>query len=270
MTLRVRRRPPVGWPKDLPRSSGSGELAVAQPEPAERVRHRGAVARGGRVVRPLLRRPARPEALRRSETRSGLRQVCVAGERHPGVRVSRQAIAERQGGRPQHHAAVRWPVPEGGHGKREARDAPWESRRRILDFQKLYDHGTLTPWQQRRSGPVTWSLRDCPLVDILGRPVNLASLPRRGGLQVIDTITMTTGGNVPNYGIDLAKLGLRVGVITRVGNDEFGRFVTRRFAGTWYRHLGRDRGPPPADLRPRSWRWLRTGSGRSCTRGAAW
>lgn len=69
------------------------------------------------------------------------------------------------------------------------------------------------------------------VVDILGRPVDLGRLPRRGGLQVIDSITMTTGGNVPNYGIDLAKLGLRVGAVTRVGDDEFGRFVVRRLAG---------------------------------------
>jgi sugar/nucleoside kinase (ribokinase family) len=81
----------------------------------------------------------------------------------------------------------------------------------------------------KASGSLDVAVAGLSVVDILGRPVDLASLPRRGGLQVIDTVTMTTGGNVPNYGIDLAKLGLRVGVITRVGNDEFGRFVTRRF-----------------------------------------
>jgi sugar/nucleoside kinase (ribokinase family) len=66
------------------------------------------------------------------------------------------------------------------------------------------------------------------VVDILGRPVDIGRLPKRGGLQVIDSVTMTTGGNVPNYGVDLAKLGMRVGAITRVGDDEFGRFVVRR------------------------------------------
>lgn len=68
------------------------------------------------------------------------------------------------------------------------------------------------------------------VVDILGRPVSPARLPKRGGLQLIDSITMATGGNVANYGIDLAKLGFRVGAITRVGDDEFGRFVLRHLA----------------------------------------
>jgi sugar/nucleoside kinase (ribokinase family) len=63
------------------------------------------------------------------------------------------------------------------------------------------------------------------VVDVIGRPVNLRKPPKPGGLQSIDSITMTTGGNVPNVGIDLAKLGFRVGAVTRVGNDTFGGFL---------------------------------------------
>jgi len=46
---------------------------------------------------------------------------------------------------------------------------------------------------------------------------------------------LTTGGNVSNVGIDLARLGFRVGAITRVGNDSIGRFVTQH-----YRTFGMD------------------------------
>jgi sugar/nucleoside kinase (ribokinase family) len=60
------------------------------------------------------------------------------------------------------------------------------------------------------------------VVDIIGRPVVLSRLPRQGGLTLIDSITMTTGGNVANCGTDLAKMGFRVGAITRVGDDALG------------------------------------------------
>jgi len=63
------------------------------------------------------------------------------------------------------------------------------------------------------------------VVDVIGRPVDLRTPPKAGSLQAIDSITMTTGGNVPNVGIDLAKLGFRVGAVTRVGHDTFGGFL---------------------------------------------
>jgi sugar/nucleoside kinase (ribokinase family) len=66
------------------------------------------------------------------------------------------------------------------------------------------------------------------VVDILGRPVSLARPPRRGGLQLIDSLAMTTGGNVPNVAINLAKLGFRTAGITRVGKDHFGAFIRDR------------------------------------------
>ncbi len=67
------------------------------------------------------------------------------------------------------------------------------------------------------------------LTDIIGRPVDLKNLPKRGALKLIDSITLTTGGNVSNVGIDLAKLGFTVGAITRVGNDSLGRYVTQHY-----------------------------------------
>ena len=47
------------------------------------------------------------------------------------------------------------------------------------------------------------------VVDLIGRPVRLDRLPRRGGLQLLDSITLTTGGNACNCAIDLKKLGFR-------------------------------------------------------------
>ena len=73
------------------------------------------------------------------------------------------------------------------------------------------------------------------LADIIGRPVDFNKLPKRGALKLIDSITLTTGGNVSNVGIDLARLGFRVGAITRVGNDPIGRFVIQH-----YRTFGMD------------------------------
>jgi sugar/nucleoside kinase (ribokinase family) len=67
------------------------------------------------------------------------------------------------------------------------------------------------------------------LADIIGRPVDLRKLPKRGALKLIDSITLTTGGNVSNVGIDLAKLGFRVGAVTRVGDDAIGRFVLQHY-----------------------------------------
>ena len=83
--------------------------------------------------------------------------------------------------------------------------------------------------------PVRSSVRDLDVivagvsvVDVIGRPVNLKRPPKTGGLQPIESITMTTGGNVSNVGIDLAKLGYHVGAVSRVGNDNLGGFLRSR------------------------------------------
>jgi len=67
------------------------------------------------------------------------------------------------------------------------------------------------------------------LADVIGRPIQFNKPPKRGTLQLIDSVTLTTGGNVSNVGIDLARLGFRVGAITRVGNDSIGRFVVQHY-----------------------------------------
>jgi len=67
------------------------------------------------------------------------------------------------------------------------------------------------------------------VVDVLGRPVRFSALPKPGGLQFLDSMTMSTGGNVANVGIDLSKLGFQVAAITRIGNDALGRFLLHEF-----------------------------------------
>lgn len=67
------------------------------------------------------------------------------------------------------------------------------------------------------------------VVDIIGKPVDLKRPPKRGGLQMIEGITLTTGGNVSNVGIDLAKLGFHAGVITRVGDDGLARVLLKQY-----------------------------------------
>ena len=57
------------------------------------------------------------------------------------------------------------------------------------------------------------------VADIIGRPVDLKRLPKCGSLQFIDTIAFSTGGNAANVGVALRKLGVKVGVIGRLGND---------------------------------------------------
>jgi len=67
------------------------------------------------------------------------------------------------------------------------------------------------------------------VVDIIGKPVDLEHPPKKGGLQVIDTIKMTTGGNVSNVGIDLCKRGSKVGAVTRIGNDSLGKVLLQQY-----------------------------------------
>ncbi len=67
------------------------------------------------------------------------------------------------------------------------------------------------------------------VADVIGRPMDIRRPPSKGGLQLLDSITLTTGGNVSNSGIDLAKMGFRVAAITRIGNDTLGEFIQSQY-----------------------------------------
>jgi len=83
------------------------------------------------------------------------------------------------------------------------------------------------------------------VADILGRPVDLKRLPKRGSLQLIDTIAFSTGGNAANVGIALRKLGMKVGVIGRLGNDIWRDLIigTLRTHGVDCAHINSDETP---------------------------
>lgn len=62
------------------------------------------------------------------------------------------------------------------------------------------------------------------VADVTAKPVD--SIPRRGELGLIDRIELYTGGCAVNSAIDMAKIGLNVSVIGKIGNDGFGSFIS--------------------------------------------
>jgi len=61
------------------------------------------------------------------------------------------------------------------------------------------------------------------VADALGRPID--TIPEKARLQLFDHMELHTGGCAVNSGIAMSKLGLKVGVIGKVGNDGFGDFL---------------------------------------------
>jgi sugar/nucleoside kinase (ribokinase family) len=61
------------------------------------------------------------------------------------------------------------------------------------------------------------------VADVVGRPVE--SFPDQGRLVLVDEMSLHTGGCAVNAAIGLAKLGIPVEVIGKVGNDAFGNFL---------------------------------------------
>ena len=55
----------------------------------------------------------------------------------------------------------------------------------------------------------------------------LSRFPASGELMRVDNLLLSTGGCAANTGIDLAKLGARVGVVGKTGNDIFADFIAR-------------------------------------------
>jgi sugar/nucleoside kinase (ribokinase family) len=63
---------------------------------------------------------------------------------------------------------------------------------------------------------------------VIVRPVDV--LPERGTLGLVDSIVLRGGGCALNTASALAKLGLRAGVVGKVGADAFGDFIVRTLA----------------------------------------
>lgn len=61
------------------------------------------------------------------------------------------------------------------------------------------------------------------VADVFARPVD--EWPERGRLSVVPEMGIGLGGCAANTGLCLVKLGMQTGVMGKVGNDGFGRFV---------------------------------------------
>ncbi len=66
------------------------------------------------------------------------------------------------------------------------------------------------------------------VADIIAQPMGLRPPPAPGGLQIINSISLTTGGNVCNTGMAMAKLGMKVAAAGMVGRDVLGTAVVER------------------------------------------
>jgi sugar/nucleoside kinase (ribokinase family) len=66
------------------------------------------------------------------------------------------------------------------------------------------------------------------VVDHLSTPI--ARLPRAGELVLCDRLPLAIGGCAANVAIDLARVGVRAGVVGCVGRDPFGQFLIDRLA----------------------------------------
>jgi sugar/nucleoside kinase (ribokinase family) len=64
------------------------------------------------------------------------------------------------------------------------------------------------------------------VVDHLTSPV--ARVPRAGELVMADELSLSIGGNAANVSMNLARLGVKVGVAGCVGDDVFGECVCCR------------------------------------------
>lgn len=61
------------------------------------------------------------------------------------------------------------------------------------------------------------------VADAIARTVN--GLPDKGKLGLVDSIELYTGGCAANVAIDMARLGIGVAMVGKIGNDGFGKFM---------------------------------------------
>jgi len=73
------------------------------------------------------------------------------------------------------------------------------------------------------------------VADLIAEPMNLRQPPAPGGLHLLNSLSLTTGGNASNVAGAMAKLGMNVAAAGLVGTDVLGAAVLERL-----RHLGVD------------------------------
>src|SRR4051812_42094726 len=66
------------------------------------------------------------------------------------------------------------------------------------------------------------------VADLVAQPVDLRNPPAPGGLALLKSLQLTTGGNACNSAVAMAKLGMRVATAGLVGKDDLGEAVARR------------------------------------------
>jgi sugar/nucleoside kinase (ribokinase family) len=66
------------------------------------------------------------------------------------------------------------------------------------------------------------------VADLIAEPMDLRKPPAPGGLILTNSITLTTGGNVCNTGVAMAKLGMKIAAAGLVGKDVLGNAVTEK------------------------------------------
>jgi sugar/nucleoside kinase (ribokinase family) len=66
------------------------------------------------------------------------------------------------------------------------------------------------------------------VADLVAQPFDLRTPPAPGGLSILKSLQLTTGGNACNTAIAMAKLGMRVATAGLVGADDLGDAMVRR------------------------------------------
>lgn len=78
------------------------------------------------------------------------------------------------------------------------------------------------------------------VADVVAKPID--ALPQRGTLELLERVELHIGGNAANSAASVAKLGLPVKLVGKVGDDNFGAFLIEALA-----KVGVDTGPVMRD-----------------------
>ena len=79
-----------------------------------------------------------------------------------------------------------------------------------------------------RTGSFDAAIFGLIVADLIAAPMDLRRPPAPGGLAITESITLTTGGNVCNVGVAMAKLGMRVAAAGMVGKDVLAAAVRQK------------------------------------------
>jgi sugar/nucleoside kinase (ribokinase family) len=69
------------------------------------------------------------------------------------------------------------------------------------------------------------------VADLIAQPMDLRHPPPPGGLVSLNSLQLTTGGNVCNTAIAMARLGMNVAAAGVVGDDVLGKAIIERLSG---------------------------------------